>query len=84
MATAELIETETELKERLIRRIEATHDLDRLREVFTFLDENDVYELTPEEERILDEAEKDTELIPGEEAARRTRFFLRSLCRNSD
>jgi len=62
MATAELIDHETELKERLILRIESTQRLGVLQGMLSILDEfaeEDVYELTPEEETELNERVRD-------------------------
>ncbi len=55
MTTTELIDQETELKERLKDRIDATHNLGVLRGVLSLMNEIDVYELTPEEEKDIDE-----------------------------
>ena len=58
MVTMELMDHETELKERLIRRIESTHKLGVLRGVLSILDEFEeeyVYELTPEEREAVEE-----------------------------
>ena len=48
-------------KESIIDRIECIHDVERLCELATYIDDNFpecVYELTPEEERLIDEAEQ--------------------------
>ena len=77
MATAEL----TSQKARLIGRIGRTHNVAVLHEVERFLDEKlpeDVYELTPEEEAILDEAERDTVLISNEDFQREIQEWFKS------
>ena len=62
MATMELIDQATELKERLILRIESTHNLDVLQDMLSILDENaeeSMYELTPEEMADIEERIRD-------------------------
>jgi len=72
------------LKGNLIDRIECLYGVERLRELESYIDEHFpdcVYELTPEEERSIDEglAELDAGLgIPGEEVKRKTQEWLRN------
>lgn len=88
MATTEQIDLEQELKERLIRRIETTHNLGVLRGVLSLLDEiasDGVYVLTPEEEKMLDEAEAELDAglgISGEEFREKNQTWLNELAKN--
>lgn len=88
MATTEQItqtDLERELKDRLVRRIEATHHLGVLRGVLSLLDEiasDGVYVLTPEEEKMITESIKSLDSglgIPGEVVHKETREWLESL-----
>ena len=84
MATMEWGDHETDLKERLIRRIEATHKLGVLRGVLSILDEfteEDVYELTQEEEKEINERAHQCKAglgIPHEIVAAEVREWLRA------
>ena len=84
MATAELIDHETELKERLILRIESTQRLGVLQGMLSILDEfaeEDVYELTPEEMEDIEEGIRQSKAglgIPHEIVQAEVREWLRT------
>ena len=89
--TTETIEqaTEAELKEQLLRNIERIHDMKILRGMASMAEQfaadvkEEIYELTPEEEKMIDEALADESWISDEEATKETHELLRKLCRNS-
>ena len=62
MIVTEFVDEEQELKADLIRSLGQVHDIRFLRGqlamVREFTDEDDIYELTPEEERLIDAAER--------------------------
>ncbi len=91
MATTELIGEEQELKADLIRSLELVHDIRFLRDQlatireFTAESDEDVYEPTPEEEKMIDErlAALDAgHWITGEEARKSIDECLRNLAKN--
>ncbi len=87
MATTELIGEEQELKTDLIRSLEHVHDIRFLRgqlamvREYTAESDEDVYEPTPEEEKMIDEgiAELDAGLgISGKEVEKKANEWLRN------
>jgi len=76
MATTEWTDQEIELKERLIQRIESTHNLGVLRGVLLLLEEipeKGIYILSPEEEKMVEERCREMDNgtgIPHEEVHR--------------
>jgi len=76
MATLERIDQETELKERLIQRIESTHNLGVLRGMLLLLEEipeKRIFILSPEEEKMVEERCREMDGgagIPHEEVRR--------------
>ena len=87
MAIDELTDQTTELKERLIHRIESTRNMGVLRGVLLLLDEipeKRVYILSPEEESIVEERcrEMDNGVgIPHEEVCREIEEWFRQRSR---
>ena len=77
MAATELIDHENELKERLIQRIESTHNVSVLRGMLLLLDEiagERIYRLSPEEKRIVEERHQEMESgvgIPHEDVMKK-------------
>jgi hypothetical protein len=73
------------LRNELIRRLRRITDTDALTKITDYLNSlelpEDVYILTPEEERMIDEAETEP-CISDEEARRRTRECLNKLAQN--
>ena len=73
MATAEQTDQVVELKERLIQRIESTHNIGVLRGMLLLLEEipeEHVYILSPDEKKIVEERHQEMESgvgIPHEE-----------------
>jgi len=87
MATIELIDQETELKERLIQRIESTHNLGVLRGVLLLLEEipeKRIYILSPEEEKMVEERHREMESgvgIPHEEVCEKVEQWFQQKSR---
>ena len=84
MATMEMVDQETELKQALIQKIASTHHLGVLQGLLLILDDvaEDVYVLTPEEEKMIDEAEAELDAglgIPAEDFHKETQAWLKSL-----
>ena len=83
MAIDELVDQTTELKERLIHRIESTHNMGVLRGMLLLLDEipeKRIYRLSPEEKKMIEERHRDIENgmgIPHEEVRREVEEWFR-------
>ena len=87
MAIDELIDQTTELKERLIHRIESTRNTGVLRSILLLLEEipeKRVYILSPEEKEMLEERHREMEKgvgIPHEEVCREIEEWLQQKSR---
>ena len=87
MTTLELTDQETELKERLIQRIESTHNLGVLRGMLLLLEEipeDNIYLLSPDERNIVEERHREMESgvgIPHEEVCEKVEQWFQQKSR---